>query len=178
MLPTPYSVVLDIESLCRKPTAAFHEIGAVLFERTTFTPIEIFQAFPDIPDQIILGRTIDPDTLTFHRLQKTLPSQWAGEPFHDALHRFYSWIRQHQPKHVWIQGTCFDRPMIENAFDQVHLPLPWKFSRSRDARTTWNNAFPDKSHDTRPHRGLADCQATLADIAAAFRHCNLSHEAA
>jgi hypothetical protein len=52
------------------------------------------------------------------------------------------------------------------------MPLPWEFWKSRDARTAWDMAFPGQKHAPRPHRALADCHATLADLTAALRRLN------
>lgn len=164
MIPST-SIVIDTETLCRKPSAVVFEVGMVAFHRADFTIIDRLSFPVELFHQIVAGRTIDPETVAFHRRNGTLPQTTGG---HDALATTYlirEFVKKHKPRKVWIQGTCFDRPIIEDYVDAMGQPLPWHFGDSKDARTLWDTAFPNEKHAPRPHRALADAEATLHDIA-------------
>ncbi len=159
------SAILDIETLATSPQSIITEIAIIIFDRATHTVIDHLEIFPDFFEQLAAGRAFDPDTLSFHRKNGNLPNGKDNQtPCLHAIVKMQEMFTEHQPKHVWIQGTDFDRPIIEDFCKAHNQPLPWRFSKSRDARTTYDLAFPGQSHPKRPHRALEDCQATLADL--------------
>lgn len=168
------SAILDIETLDTSPTSIITEIGIIIFDRATHTVIDHLEIFPDFYEQLAAGRTFDADTLNFHRNNGTLPSAGHKEeiPCLHAIVKIQELINDHKPKHIWIQGTDFDRPIIEDLCKSLNQPLPWRFSKSRDARTTYDLAFPDQRPAKRPHRAIMDCEATLADLITALTKLN------
>lgn len=163
-----YSLLLDCETLALGPGAVITEFAAIAFCRNTLAMQDYILLKIDPYAQLAAGREVDPGTIAFHARNRSLPTDGAREtPFYAAasLQRF---ICLYQPRRVWIQGTDFDRPLLENFFRQLGQPLPWDYGISRDARTTWDLAFPDVRHPKRPHNALDDCLATLADLKAAI----------
>lgn len=54
------------------------------------------------------------------------------------MQRFYDWIIANcNPKYVkpWGNGSVFDVVILENAFKQVGIEVPWKYWNVRDVRT-------------------------------------------
>jgi hypothetical protein len=157
------SIVLDCETLALTPRSVITEIAALAFDEAG-TVIDHIDLRPDIWEQLAAGREVDGGTLEFHRAHGTLPTCDGMDGCIDAAVQLAAFFREHKPEHVWMQGTDFDRPLVEDFCRGVGQPLPWRFSISRDARTLWDLAFPGKKHPPRPHRALADCEETLACI--------------
>lgn len=159
------SIILDIETLSRRPDALVTEIAAIAFNRSDFVPIDHIELFPGFFPQILTGRHICPETVIFHQEQGTLITRLSDQAPANTLDSLADFIRRHTPQHIWIQGPDFDRPIIEHLAIQNRRTLPWDYWRVRDSRTAWNLAFPGIKQDKRPHRSLLDCRATLNDLA-------------
>jgi hypothetical protein len=171
------SAILDIETLATSPRSLITEISIIIFDRATLTVIDHLEIFPDFFEQLAAGREFEADTLAFHRKNGTLPQigNHTETPWLHAIVKIEELFNAHKPKHIWIQGTDFDRPIIEDFCKAHNQPLPWRFSKSRDARTAYDMAFPDQPHPKRPHRALEDCKETLADLISALKEINRLH---
>lgn len=165
------SIIIDCETLGLDPSAMITEIGAIAFDRRDFSEAGHILLKPSVFEQMRAGRSYDPGTLDFHSSHGTLPSDLADcyecKTVAILLENFFI---QYEPERVWIQGTCFDRPLIENFMRQNGRGLPWEFWRSRDARTAWDMAFPGEKHPKRDHEALSDCRATLECLKASAMH--------
>jgi hypothetical protein len=164
----PTSIILDLETLSTRPNSIITEIGVLAFDRETLSVVEGIVITPSLFHQLGVGRHACPDTLAFHRKKGTLPTEiHPQDPREDCsnLRRFFE---HHQPHRIWIQGPDFDRPILEDFLRQFGAVLPWEFWRTRDTRTLWDTAFPDKKHPPRPHHALDDCLATLDDLKASL----------
>lgn len=159
------SIILDIETLSRRPDALVLEVGLIAFNRADFVPFDCLELFPGFFPQIQSGRHLCAETIAFHTKQGTLPTQVGDQCPAVAMKALANFIASHKPHRVWIQGPDFDRPILENLCQQHGLALPWEYWRTADSRTAWNLAFPGVKHDKRPHRAIADCKATLHDLA-------------
>ena len=175
------SILLDTETLGLSPTSIITEIAAIAFtigEDGTPFITDHLDLRPDFWEQLTAGRTFDADTIAFHRNLGTLPNIQSpiinnqSMACIEAITSLTAFIREHNPRHIWIQGTDFDRPLLENFCDAHNQPLPWKYSISRDARTAYALANPGQYPAKRPHKALEDCQATLADLTAALTKLN------
>jgi hypothetical protein len=172
-----HSAILDLETLDTKPTSLITEIGLIIFNREDLTVIDHVEIKPDFFAQLAAGRTFDPDTIAFHRKQGTLPQldPSSQTDLHFAAAELAQYFREYKPVRVWIQGTCFDRPIVEDFYRSLDQPLPWHFTSSRDARTAWDIAFPNERHPKRGHKALDDCQDTLTDLTKALKKLNALH---
>ena len=160
---SPLSIILDCETLGTSPSSIITEIAAIAFHRNTFHVVDCVELWPDILTQLAAGRTWTADTIAFHQNKHSLPDYLNGTPLNEVAKTLSSFIHKINPHRVWIQGTDFDRPLLES-FYEGHGPLPWDYWRTADTRTTWNLAFPDIKHDPRPHHAMADCLCTLTDL--------------
>ena len=170
----PRSIVIDCETLSTAPNAIITEIAILVFDRAQMRQVDSLTVYPDILSQLASGRTWTKDTIRFHKEQKSLPAKLQGLPPSSACVAVADFFTQYLPERVWIQGTCFDRPLLESFFANYGAPahLPWPYWKSRDARTLWDLAFPGVKHTPRPHKALEDCQATLTDIAVSLKALN------
>lgn len=171
------SILIDTETLGLKPTAIITELSAVAFrigEDGLPVVTDHIDLRPDFWEQLAARRTYDADTIAFHRANGTLPETNTPNsiPCIQAIVHLAAFVSENRPRNVWIQGTDFDRPLIEDFCAAHNQPLPWKYSVSRDARTIYAAAFPGEKHAKRPHKALEDCQATLTDLVAALTKLN------
>lgn len=168
------SIIIDCETLDNTPRSIITEIGAVIFQRSDFQIVETLDTRLDIYDQLAT-RGVSKETIEWHRKKGTLPEKATGLLPFIAAAKLQDLIQRHNPVRVWIQGTCFERPLIQDFFEDLGQPLPWHFTKSADARSIWDTAFPGQRHPSRPHHALADALATLPDIISSLRKLGALH---
>jgi hypothetical protein len=169
------SILFDLETLSLKPTAVVTEIAAIAihYDATSRRPpvvVDEIELFPCIASQIQTYRHICPDTIAFHKKQKSLPKKFAtGLEIPDALQSFTGFVKTHNPQNIWIWGKDFDRPILEDLYQETHIPFPFRFSRIHCARDAWHLAYgEDKKPAPRSHHALPDCRASFVDLTAAL----------
>ncbi len=169
--PSSTSIIIDCETLGKEPASVITEIGAIAFDRHTFVETDSILLKPALFQQLALGRTYTADTLEFHARNGTLPKDLSDST--DCTHAvtlLSAFFLKHNPERIWIQGTCFDRPLIEHFCAAVKQPMPWQYWQTTDARSMWHAAFPGIKHAKRPHTALGDCRATLSDLVNSLFH--------
>jgi hypothetical protein len=171
------SVLIDIETLSRHSNAIVTEFTAIAFNRDTFQPVDEITLDPCIATQLAAGRHFEPDTISFHSKNDTLPENFTGTHPLQAAMTLGLWIQRMKPVKVWIWGKDFDRPILEDFFRDHRLPLPWEYWRTACARDVWNLAFPDKRPAKRPHSSREDAIASIADLHAALDAIMLTDKA-
>jgi hypothetical protein len=82
---------------------------------------------------------------------------------------------------VWSNGACFDVVMLEAAYKQAGMRVPWHFRTIRDVRTMamiagdhqpcWTDGnITDIERDGQKHDALVDCMRQLRMIQQTMRH--------
>lgn len=166
-IPNPQStaLVLDLETLSRKPDAVVDELGVLVFDATTFDIIEEHGILLDIGEQIQLGRGTEADTIAHRRRNGTYPDHFAGAKLDPTLSRLQLLIEDHQPEAIWIWGKDFDRPILDSLFDSVGRSSDFPYWKIRCARDTYKAAFGAKSKgSSKTHHALDDCRVILSDL--------------
>ena len=168
------SLIIDIETLSRQPNAIITEIGAILVARTDAGLVEYDSLLvqPCIATQLAAGRHFEPETIAFHRANRTLPASFTGAPLLDSAIALSSFVQKHKPRTIWIWGKDFDRPILESFASSQSLPLAWEYWRTACARDAWKLAFGEAKPAKRPHQALEDCRATARDLHSALIHLN------
>lgn len=148
-------IMLDLETMDNKPTAAIVAIGAVVFDLDSGTLGKRFYQRVRLKDSQKHGGTIGADTVKWWLRQSAeARSEIATD---DAVH-----IRQalgemgcfilrnspHPDAFIWAKGTDFDIPIITSAMDRIDLMPTWKFWNTRDVRT-FEHAARDAGMDLR-----------------------------
>ena len=165
------SIIVDTETLDTTPSSIITEIALIAFHRETLIITDHLIIRPDFFEQLTLGRTWTADTIAFHRKRGTLP-ETTGLSCFQTVAQTEAFFQKHPAHRVWIQGTCFDRPIIKSPPSHFDPPLPWHFTRSSDARTTYDLAMRGKKHPRRTHQALEDCKDTLSDLIEALNAIN------
>lgn len=153
--PSNRHVMLDIESLSLHPSnAVILSIGMIEFDpwARSFSIGATCIITPNVMDQIMLGRIIDPDTVDFWRKQPAAAAEhWrnsklglAGlEQTCEGVAVFLS-----NAQCVWANGILFDLGNIDGLFRQVRkVGAPWHYRAPRDARTFWEETPQTRNVD-------------------------------
>lgn len=169
MSPATSSLFIDLETLNTTPDSVITEIGAVRFypDKNLAHDPRTFSREPSIPHQLTLGRTFSADTIRYHHSKKSMRQDWFGPTLKECLADLAHFIRLEPFNRIWIWGKDFDRPILEHAFAQAGLDMPFTPWITKCARDTWDNAFPGVKHAKRPHRAVEDCLASISDLRAA-----------
>ena len=126
-------VMIDIETMALTERAAIVSIGAVIFDpRANKVTAETFYRELNWRKQ---GRTIDPNTRQWWTQQtKAARASLRGKGgLVDALEDLAWWLPDDCK--VWGNGPTFDIIILENAYRQEGVAVPWKFWNIRDCRT-------------------------------------------
>tara|TARA_Y100001968_G_C19454458_1_gene771703 strand:- start:23514 stop:24086 length:573 start_codon:yes stop_codon:yes gene_type:complete len=163
-------IVLDLETLGLKSTAAVIEIGAINMRTGATFSASICPEWYARKDRPSLFH-VSPAAIAFH--QKNNPDYLArlnseGGDGRRVVEKFLDWCKeQHIPGtelHIWCQGKDADIPWIGNLAAYSGLSLPWHY---RNAHCT-RDLFQQYPEVRTPHRGdhtaLADAKATAANL--------------
>ena len=74
---------------------------------------------------------------------------------------------------TWANGTTFDMVILENAYKQEQLPLPWRFWNVRDARTVYS-LYPDLPKPKASHHALEDCKRQIDLLQQTLQHLGVT----
>jgi len=156
-------IMVDIESLDTSPFCCILTIGAVRFDPKGIGVVEKLELRPTLEDQTDLGRTINEDTLRWWSTQSAEAQLEAlGDegriPFKEAMEQLYKfcWNR----RAVWSNGAAFDCVVMETAWTQLGMRIPWPFYTVRDTRTLYEVTgvkLNDKSYKT-THKAVEDAE--------------------
>ena len=169
--------MLDIETLDVSPSAVILTIGAQGFDPFSdkFTDVTYYERL-DLESQD--RRTIDDSTLEWWGNQaQDVQDEALGDegqpriPLRDALEKLSKIIWQHD--RIWANGVTFDMVILENAFKQQGLNMPWKYWQVMDARTVFK-MVPEVGKLGNNHNALADCVNQIDMVQKAFKILNIT----
>lgn len=165
------AIMIDLETMDNRPTAAIASIGAVWFEPSGSWIGRTFNMHVDLVDCQRHGLTIGADTVLWwlYQSEEAIASLRNGQdcaaPLVTALDAFDAFVDFDDPEfgEVWCNGASFDFPILANAFRAAGGKAPWKFWQERDLRTlkglspdlriersgTHHNALDDALHQAR-----------------------------
>lgn len=132
-------LMIDLETLCTKPTAVVLSAGLVLFDPKEGIKKKHHEVL-DVQAQLDSGRTVSESTLKWWFSQgekaKGIFDNLAGDnevnsnlhisSFLSVLEGFLNGIDLKELK-VWGNGPSFDLCMIENMYHEEQRWIPWKF---------------------------------------------------
>lgn len=138
--PRTRHVMLDLETLGRRPGCPVISIGAV-----EMTPVGLGEEFYRnlaVEEQVAHGLKIDPDTQEWWSEQSDDARKALSEnvgPAPVVLTDFANWLRQFGDKVcVWGNGANFDQPVLVAAYEAFAWTAPWQFYNDRCYRTLKN----------------------------------------
>ena len=168
-------VMIDIETVGTGPDACILTIAAQTFDPTAlgYLPKDYY-ARVDIDSQP--NREVDDATVEWWATQPQAAQDEAfGEegriPLKQALEEL-SKLCFHCNL-TWANGTTFDMVILENAYKQEQLPLPWRFWNVRDARTVYS-LYPDLPKPKASHHALEDCKRQIDLLQQTLQHLGVT----
>lgn len=130
-------IMIDLETLGTTADSAIISIGAVEFN-PNIGEIDNINAFYTRVDwgSAMIRRTVNADTLQWWMKQSDDARKEVikkGVTMNTALEQLTEWLPHDAI--VWGNGAAFDISMLEHAYQQRKMELPWKFWNVRDCRT-------------------------------------------
>lgn len=129
-------VMIDLETMDNKPTAAITAIGAVWFNKETGEILKEFYRKVDLQTSMDIGLTVSASTIQWWLKQgeeARLEMVKDGDSIWNVLAEFAQEFDG--TEEVWGNGASFDNAILANAYSKVELDLPWKFWNDRCYRT-------------------------------------------
>lgn len=131
-------VMVDLETLGLSVDAVILSVGAVKFDLEGDAPSDDgFYGSISIDSNLDAGRRVDEDTLLWWLKQPAA----AQQVFHEekqglaaVLLELSDWLDEDDWV-VWSKGPSFDVAMLEHAYKQACIAVPWKFWNTRCVRT-------------------------------------------
>lgn len=156
-------VMLDIETLGRKPGCTILSIGAVQFDPRGNGYGEKFYSNITIESCRAAGLIEEPETVAWWSTQSAEAK--AGfltnqKELANIAYAFSFWWLSLGVENVWCQGAGFDAPLMTEAFERVNVKTPWEFWAVRDTRTAYDLCGFDPKSIVRVgtyHHALDDC---------------------
>lgn len=131
-------VMLDLETLGKGNDAPVVAIGAVAFNPFNGVIADKFYARVDMEDACRFG-TLDANTVRWWLQQSDEARaeiyEPGGVPLAVALQDFWTFFTAQGECPVWGNGPTFDITILETAYKNVGMIVPWQFWNVRDCRT-------------------------------------------
>jgi hypothetical protein len=171
------SVMIDIETAALIPNAVILSISAV-----AFNPFEISTDFSNNPKLDMLididsqpNRIIDSNTINWWKKQSDATinkvfNEKGRISIKEALNKLikFTWLKQR----IWVQGVSLDIPVLENAYYEQKLSIPWSYAIIRDSRTLLD--LVSVTQPTVQHDSLDDCYRQIQGVQQALKKLNIT----
>lgn len=137
------NLMLDLETMDNKPTAAITSIGAVFFNPETGEMGETFYRRVSLESSVAHGCSVGADTvLWWMRQSSEARSELLSDDSHgldtaiEDLHYFITSQTDAGSLQVWGNGAAFDNVILRHAAEKTGLfSTMWNFWNDRDVRT-------------------------------------------
>lgn len=165
-------VMIDIECLGIAPEALILTIAAVAFDPFSHRIDHEHSLYFRIDPASQPTRQIDEATVAWWAQQPKIAQEEAFSeedriPLAEALHKLASLIWR--SKRVWANGICYDMTILEHAYKQLGIPLPWQYYKVMDARTVYK-MLPKVGKPPNNHHAFHDCVNQIGMLQEVFSH--------
>ena len=168
-------IMIDIETVGTGPDACILTIAAQTFDPNALGYLpQDYYARVDIDSQP--NREVDDATVEWWATQ---PQEAQDEAFGEEGRISLKQALEELSKlcfHcnlTWANGTTFDMVILENAYKQEQLTLPWRFWNVRDARTVYS-LYPDLPKPKASHHALEDCKRQIDLLQQTLQHLGVT----
>lgn len=133
-------IMIDIETLGRKPGCVVLEVGIVAISGETGKPYDRFSVSTSVSIKLQENRTIEADTLVWWMAH---PAAWAeickgqiNAPSPVCVAKSLAkFIEDIAPDEVWSNSPTFDCAIMRDFLEQYGQVVPWEYWKERDFRT-------------------------------------------
>ena len=169
--------MIDIETLATGPDAMIMTIAAQVFDPlSTGWPDRHFYARVSPESQP--NRKMDDNTIAWwaHQVpeaQREVFEEQFRRPLIDCLDELGKLIWQ--SNRIWANGPTFDMNILEHAYKESGMALPWKFWSVRDARTVYA-LWPDMPEvKSASHHALDDYKRQIEMLQSCIKHLGVKN---
>ncbi|HEJ8310525.1 TPA: 3'-5' exoribonuclease [Klebsiella michiganensis] len=175
-------VMIDIEAMDNKPTAAIASIAAAVFDPVSGEVFASMYRRIAIESSESFGGTLGAETIKWWFKQS---SEVRAEVLKEGavvlpcalsdLNMFILKYCDMDSVKVWARGTDYDMPIIYNALRAVDLPPAWNFWNVRDVRTVEEAALTVCGYaskrlvENEKHNAAADVWNQIAQLSDNFK---------
>ena len=157
-------IMIDIETCGTGPDACILTIAAQTFNPLVRGELEQLSSY---------YCRVDPDSQPNRRIEQFTIDWWATQPreaqeeafgednripLKQALEELGRMIWH--SKRFWANGPTFDANILEHAYKEHNIALPWQFYNVRDARTVYS-LCPGLNKYPASHHALEDCRRQI-----------------
>lgn len=131
-------VMIDLETLGKRPGCKILSIGAVTFHPDTGVKDEFYV---NVDPHTQEGLHSDPDTVKWWKKQSRAAKDALTvdrKPLAGALQLFTSWYINCGGEQVWGNGATFDNVILTACYEYCKLERPWRYRDDRCHRTLVN----------------------------------------
>lgn len=170
-------IMIDIETLGTGPDACIITIAAQVFD-----PL---QRTHDWASSRWFYARIDPESQHDRRIQEDTLAWWGLQPQHIQDEAFGDHPRVPlmqalkdlgkmiwHSNRFWANGPTFDANILEHAYKQAGINLPWKYYIVRDTRTVYS-LWPDLPKPPATHNALEDCRRQIEMLWSTLEHFDI-----
>lgn len=132
----------DLETLGVRPYSAIIEIGCAAFNRDTAQIVGHFTTVVSLASNLECGMSVDASTVAWwmrqpDKVRLPLFNEDAGVSLREALQMLSQFILKQGGSNacVWGFGPGFDINLLEDAYRQCAMEVPWRFFLARCGRT-------------------------------------------
>lgn len=184
-------LMIDLETMGKKPSAPIVAIGAVLFSPRNGELGESFYTAVDLQSAMAAKAVPDADTIIWWMKQSSEARAAIcvdGVPsLQSALYDLNKFIRSNvaNPRNlrVWGNGAVFDNVILRESYQRECVPLPWEWFNDRDVRTIVElgrevgfDPKRDMPFDGERHNALADAIHQAKYVSAIYQRLFAGHQ--
>lgn len=127
--------MIDIETLSIQDDAVIIAAGVVYFEGKIITS----ELFGFNPINQLLTRHICPDTKAWWKDKQPLFKELTDMNLclNSFLHYLVEELKDEKEFTIWAKDPDFDLRILEHAFSQNNIPIPWKYYQKGSVRTAY-----------------------------------------
>jgi DNA polymerase III epsilon subunit-like protein len=158
------NVMIDLETVSLRPTAAIISIGAVVFDVEEERLGPEFYSTIDLNSSLLLGLSREQGALDWWAKEENREARDKltidAKPLPDVLSSFNKWLGNDTTQIVpWSNGATFDIVILKNALETCGLSVPWKYFNESCYRTL-KRLYPQvlMPRQTLKHHALEDAK--------------------
>lgn len=144
---------IDLETMALTPDAKILSIGVQVFDRDSYVLGNTLYLHLNWLGRAQESRTFDPNTFKWWMQQSEkarLEILKEEISLYVALVKLKDFLHFNKVDYVWGNGDLFDIGILEHAYRQHEITIPWQFWAPRDLRTL-KDIYLRKHPNTDPH---------------------------
>lgn len=166
---------LDIETVSTRPDAVLLTIAVVKFSTKKNVEELVVEdyTYVKMDCRYQKDRHLCPDTLLWWNKQDkgTMDEAFSGKlSLKNGMKVIHDFITKYKQEKIWCRGLNFDLTIMENAYHQLGMDVPWKYYNAQELRTLEYIASrrgvkkPKRLEDNTHHSAIGDAKEQARQI--------------